>query len=71
MSTNKSQKNRIVGVLMEKGKITRNMCLANYISRLGAIICTLKSEGWDFRTEKDGGDYVYIVIKNPFKKDTL
>jgi hypothetical protein len=71
MAKNKSQHSRVVGVLLQTGKISRNQCLQNYISRLGAIICVLKDEGWDFRTEHDRGDYVYHVIKCPFTKEVL
>lgn len=41
------------------GKITRNKCLRNYISRLGAIICDLKKDGYEFTGE-------YIEVKTPF-----
>lgn len=65
---NKSQKERVIKKLLADGEITRNQCLKNYISRLGAIICTLKSEGWDFETKNVKGDYVYKVTVCPFKK---
>lgn len=65
MKKEKSQSERVIGVLNQQGYITRNQCLRNYISRLGAIICALKAEGWDFRTEHREGDYAYIVIKKP------
>jgi hypothetical protein len=67
MATNKSQKDRIVGVLLKTGKISRNACLRNYISRLGAIICVLKDEGWDFRPEHEEGDYIYYTARCPIK----
>lgn len=69
--TNKSQKDRVIKRILDTGKITRNECLRNYISRLGAIICTLKKEGWDFRTEWEGGDFVYTMIRCPLKKEVL
>ncbi len=65
---NKSQKQRVVGVLMRDGRITRNMCLNNYISRLSAIIQELEEEGWEFETKKVKGDYAYTVTKSPYKK---
>lgn len=64
----KSQKERIISKLLKDGYITRNECLRNYISRLGAIICLLKSEGWDFDTKSENGDYKYTVTKCPIKK---
>ena len=45
--------------LTEFGFITRNTCLKNYISRLGAIICLLKKQGWDISGENLKGDYIY------------
>lgn len=48
-----------------EGEISRNTCLRNYISRLGAIIHKLKDEGYEFKTERRGGDYVYIMTHNP------
>jgi ribosomal protein L37AE/L43A len=60
--------------LRKNGKISRNECLRNYISRLGAIIWKLKQHGWkiegslpeDFNPLKHHyGDYVYRLIKEP------
>lgn len=74
---NKSQKEWVIQQLLSKGKISRNFALKNYISRLGAIICDLKEEGWDFNgyfidsDKPDGGkgkNYVYEIVKCPFKK---
>lgn len=55
----------------QNGKISRNECLKNYITRLGAIIYKLKQSGYSFRADyvkKDNGtksDYVYYAIKIP------
>ena len=62
-----SQLDYVVNTLLERGEITRNQCLRNYISRLGAIIDRLKRMGWNFTTERRNGDYVYILKA----KDTL
>ncbi len=67
----KSQKERVIKKLLADGEITRNSCLRNFISRLGAIICLLKSEGWDFEASNRDGDYVYKVTVCPFKKERL
>lgn len=68
----KTQKLAIIAQLREKGSVSRNWALEGYISRLGAIICDLKNEGWEFTAgyvEKNGGkDYVYIVTKDPERK---
>ena len=44
-----------------EGKITRNHCLRNYISRLGAIICDLKKDGYNISGS-------YVEVKTPFGK---
>ena len=38
-------------VLKENGEISRNFALRNYVSRLGALICTLKKQGMNIDTE--------------------
>lgn len=53
------------------GEISRNFCLQNRISRLGAIIALLKSTGWEFVTERRYGDYVYILKDKPKQKKTV
>ena len=57
----KTQIERVKFKLRRDGFITRNEALSVYISRLGAIICSLKKIGWDFETQEKGGDYVYIL----------
>ena len=60
-----SQKKWVIEQLLNNGKIGRNECLRNYISRLSAIIKILKNEGWklrgDFETIGDSRDYVYTL----------
>lgn len=67
--TNKTQQDWVVSQLVEKGYISRNDCLRNYISRLSAIMCVLKKEGWEFSceyiTENGGKNYYYRVVKKP------
>ena len=63
-----TQEQRIKKRLIERGEISRNECIRNYITRLSAIIFDLKEEGWDFDPKKVGNDYVYKVIKSPIKK---
>ena len=64
---NKTQKERVIGQLLKVGHISRNACLRNYISRLGAIICDLTKEGWGFDAKNGDGDYVYYLVKTPYK----
>jgi len=60
---NKTQKDLVLSELRVNGFITRNFCLSRYISRLGAIICDLKKEGYDIEASwvktEYGKDYVY------------
>lgn len=53
--------------LEANGKVSRNECLRNYISRLGAIIYTLRREGYELEGKyvntQNGRDYVYYVKK--------
>jgi len=68
----KNQEQFVIKHLREHGEISRNYCLQNYISRLGAIICDLKKEGYEFEAEfrktTSGKDYVYKLKTNPFQK---
>jgi len=43
----KTQEQRVISKIKEQGFITRNQCLSTFpaITRLGAIICSLKKEG--------------------------
>lgn len=52
----------------EHGEITRNQCLQNYISRLGAIIYGLKQDGWVITSSRRGKDYVYTLGEAPKQK---
>jgi len=56
-----TQTDWVVAQLKQYGKITRNQALQNYISRLGAIICTLKTKGYKFETK-------FIEVSTPFGK---
>jgi len=63
-----SQKERILNQLKKNGYITRNQCLKNYISRLGARIKDLKNEGYiiegkNIKTQY-GEDYIYYLVDN-------
>jgi hypothetical protein len=74
MSLNKTQEQIVIERLREDGFITRNFCLQNYISRLGAIICDLKKQGYEFDAkfvkEKGGKNYYYYLTKQPYQKVT-
>ena len=60
-----TQLEKIREQLLKNGRISRNFCLRNYISRLGARIIDLKKEGFEFNAHNEGGDYVYEVVKMP------
>lgn len=63
----KTQRTWVEELLLVNGEITRNQCLRNYVSRLGAIICDMKKDGWDITTSRREGDYVYTLGKAPSK----
>lgn len=64
-----SQKEFVISQLKKNGSISRNFCLGNYISRLGAIVNQLNKEGWNLEgSNQDNGDYLYKVKQSPFKK---
>lgn len=69
---NKTQESIVVKQLMETGKVSRNWCLRNYISRLGAIICNLNKDGWEIVGEyvktEHGKDFVYTAVNSPFER---
>lgn len=56
----KYQSQIIIEKLLKDGEISRNYALKNYISRLGAWINILVSEGWKFDSHKSkDGDVIY------------
>ncbi len=63
----KSQKEIVREKLLEDGSVTRNWCLANYITRLAAIIALLKAEGYQIEAKDEGGDYRYSLVGVPKK----
>lgn len=67
----RTQEKFVLDQLESKGKISRNICLQNYISRLSAIILNLKKKGYDFRTEREGGDYVYHLVSKPQEEEDV
>jgi ribosomal protein L34E len=56
---NLTQRQWVEAHIREYGGITRNQCLRNHISRLGAIIADLKKDGWEFSAN-------YKTVKTPF-----
>lgn len=64
--TGQTQIQKVMQTLLDKGQISRNECLRNYISRLGAIIFFLKEQGWDiqgdYKVTKQGKSYVPFFL---------
>lgn len=64
-----TQKQFVISNLNEFGEISRNTCLKQYITRLGAIIYSLKKQGWkiesDYRQTEYGKDFVYKLVSKP------
>lgn len=64
----KSQLQFIIEKLKTDGFISRNYCLQNYITRLGARINDLKNMGWDIKGKRVDNDYYYEVVGSPLTK---
>lgn len=68
----KSQKQFVKKMLLETGMVSRNGCLQNRITRLGAIICDLKKDGYDieggYEKTEHGKDFVYRIHPDQMKK---
>lgn len=54
--------------LEEQGYVSRNQALSRYISRLAARIADLEEEGYVFKAEQRGSDYVYKLVSAPAPK---
>lgn len=68
--TNSTQRKWVEAQMTEYGYITRNTALRNFVSRLGAIVCLMKKDGWEirsnyFETEGGGRDFIYVLISKP------
>lgn len=68
----KSQKEKVIDRLNEVGFVDNFWAIDNYILRLGAVMCQLKKDGYNFRTgfgrelgktERLWKNYYYILIK--------
>lgn len=69
MKSKLTQEQRVINKLLRDGFITRNEALRVYISRLGAIVCSLQSQGYEFDAKYDENrDYVYTMTKCPLQK---
>ena len=66
---NKTQLDWIVKRLEENGQVSRNDALKHFITRLGSRIYDLKQDGWEFEVERKGGDYIYVLVNDPRKKE--
>jgi len=58
-----TQREWTIAQLKEHGEVTRNQALSVFFSRLGAVICDLRKEGWEIETSHRDGDYVYKLIE--------
>lgn len=65
---NETQLDFVIRHLNMNGYVTRNECLQNYISRLGALINILEKKGYKFQAKyiitPQGKDYKYTLLKN-------
>ncbi|MBS1516622.1 MAG: hypothetical protein JSS91_00885 [Bacteroidetes bacterium] len=60
-----TQLQQVINQLEATGSVSRNWCLQRYNTRLGARIIDLKRMGWEFKTTRKDGDYIYTVISKP------
>lgn len=69
-----TQREFVLSRLKKTGRVTRNECLRNFISRVSAIIYDLRQVGFEFEGyyvpvykngQKVGEDYEYKLIKTP------
>ncbi|UPJ35830.1 hypothetical protein IVB45_02120 [Bradyrhizobium sp. 4] len=62
MKNKLSQLERIRARLHDRGMITRNECLRNFITRCAARIIDLEKQDYVFRTEETGADFIYYLV---------
>jgi len=67
----KNQKQFVISHLREHKKISRNFALRCFISRLSAIILTLKKEGWVIIGENKDNDCIYSLKAEPTTSDIV
>ena len=79
----KYQSEIVIEQLRKTGKVSRNWCLSRQITRLGAIVANLISDGWKFddtpsKTGKEimrgkfiKNDYWYFVVHAPNAKSVF
>jgi hypothetical protein len=67
-----TQRSRVEESLLKNGYATRNQFLRQIpaITRLGAIICDMRADGWQFEEgySPNKKDYQYKLVKCPYKK---
>ena len=68
LTMRQTQRMWVEAQLREHGVITRNTALQNYISRLGAIVCDMKAQGWQITPSRRGRDYVYTLGEAPKRR---
>ena len=65
----KTQKDIVVDKLNEEGAVDNFWALSHFILRLGAIIHSLKADGWEFDGHFGEGherkNYIYKATKKP------
>lgn len=68
----KTQKQRVIEKLLEKGKVDNFWAFHNYILRLGAIICELRQSGIEITTHykniKGHKNCVYELVEDSRKQ---
>lgn len=69
MRDRKSQQDVVIDKLTLDGHVSNFWAIENYILRLGAIICQLRKQGWEFETswgkDSERKNYYYTATKKP------
>lgn len=69
-----TQEKMVIDQLKANGYVSRNWALQNYISRLGAIVYSLKKDGWnivgEYKHYENGKDFIYR-LKGDAKQEPL
>ena len=67
-----SQLEYVKKLLLNYGKVSRNHCLEQRLTRLTSRIDDLKNEGWEIEPKREkingGTDFVYYLKSSPYRK---
>jgi hypothetical protein len=66
MAKEKTQRERVADILLEKGQISNYTTIDTRLSiRLAAIINVLRNNGWKIETKMEGKECIYKLVSAP------